>query len=203
MHIASGIRSATLSEAGDSSVDWAFVDVGFANDAKSCGLLHGAGEPRNLRFSDLAAKLVQISHDGASPLNLLLEAPLSVAFNANGNPTPRFGEKRDTKVRYWYLGLGCAVLVGATYLLRAIYDGRPAREIRLVEGFVSFKPKGVASSHAADVTLLRDLALGRNQGLGRLVSPDELRLEPSDRLESAFKVAGMDFGVPPMLVIGA
>jgi hypothetical protein len=117
------IRAATIEEVVRDSGDWVFVDLGFAGKSrKTCGLLIGDGEPRNRTFSELQSEIVEICRTSAGPLNLLIEAPLSVAFGANGDPAGRAIELRDGVQRYWYVGLGCSVLVAATYLLRSIYD---------------------------------------------------------------------------------
>jgi hypothetical protein len=198
----STIRAATLAELTRASAEWVFVDLGFANEAKSCGMLVGDGKPRTLSFSQIRAELASICNASSAPLNLLLEAPLSVAFGANGNPTGRSVEKRNGQPRYWYVGLGCSVLVAATYLLRSIYDLSPSREIRLFEGLVSFKPRGIPSSHTDDVIALRELVWSGNSSLGRFVGSEDLILNQGDRIVSAFHVSGMDFGIPPVVVIG-
>jgi hypothetical protein len=144
-----------------------------------------------------------LANEGEKPLNLVLEAPLSVAFSATGNPTGRAVEKRDGKARYWYLGLGCGVLVAATYLLRSIFDSPRSREIRLYEGLVSFKPAKVRSSHASDVLALRSIVFQQPSNAGKIVAPEQLRASPCDRLQSAFAVSGFDFGIPPVIAVGA
>jgi hypothetical protein len=197
------IRAAAVAEASDKSLPWVFVDLGFASKAKSCGLLVGEGEARALSFSQLQSEVTSICRAGDEPLNLLLEAPLSVAFAANGNPTGRSVEKRGGQTRYWYVGLGCSVLVAATYLLRSIYDLGLKREIRLVEGLVSFKPKAIASSQTADVVALREVVWRQNSLRGRIVAPEGLTLSGGDRIVSAFRVAAMDFGVPPVVEVVA
>ncbi len=197
------IRAATITEASRSSGEWVFVDLGFASQAKSCGLLVGEDdEARALSFSQLQTEILSICIQRTTPLNVLLEAPLSVAFSPNGNPTGRSVEKRNGQTRYWYVGLGCSVLVAATYLLRSMHDLPVHREIRLFEGLVSFKPKGVPSSHTQDVITLRKLVWSHDASQGRIVSPDELASKQGDRVVSAFRVAGMDFGVPPVVVVG-
>ncbi len=198
----SSIRAATVTEANRSSGEWVFVDLGFAKEKKSCGLLIDEGEPRTLSFSELQGQIASICSASTAPLNLLLEAPLSVAFTPNGNPTGRSVERRNGQSRYWYVGLGCSVLTAATYLLRSIHDLSLKREVRLFEGFASFKPKGARSSHTQDVIALRELAWGRNMLLGQIVAPEKLALNPGDQVVSAFCVSGMDFGVPPVIAIG-
>lgn len=195
------IRAGDPSEACQKSGEWVFVDLGFSKAAKSCGLLIGNGEPKEVSFSQLKAEVLEIIAADEKPLNLLIEAPLSVAFNVNGNPTGRSVERRKSETRYWYVGLGCSVLVAATYLLRAIHDFSPKREIRLFEGLASFKPKGVPSSHSNDVLKLREVVWRKSES-GRIVSLDNLKASDNDHLQSAFLVAGMDFGVPPVVELG-
>lgn len=196
------IRAATVGEVTRQSGRWAFVDLGFAEKSKSCGLALDDEQPVEVRFSDLCTKLRQEIQGGVGTVNLLLEAPLSVTFDEAGNPTGRAVEKRGLTTRYWYVGLGCSVLVAATYLLRSLLPVAAHREVRLIEGLASFKPKGEGSSHAGDVAALRDVAWGLNPQLGRVVGPSELVRHDAHRLESAFAVAGMDFGIPPVVVLG-
>jgi hypothetical protein len=188
-------------EANRTSGEWVFVDLGFAQAAKSCGLLVGDGEPKEVSFSQLKTEVIEIVVAGGKPLNLLIEAPLSVAFNAKGNPTGRSIERREKQTRYWYVGLGCSVLVAATYLLRCIYDARPVREIRLFEGLASFKPKGARSSHGEDVLNLRKIIWEGAAKPGCIVSPQKLGASRGDIVLSAFRVAGMDLGVPTVIAL--
>jgi hypothetical protein len=195
------IRAAQMKDATRCSVDWVFVDPGFSSRARSCGLLSGSAEPAQLTFAQLRAGLVQLATSEGPPMNLVIEAPLSVAFGAVGNPIGRSVELRNGQARYWYVGLGCSVLVAATYLLRALTESKIKRDIRLFEGLVSFKPKGIPSSHSEDVLKLRSVAWGEH-GSGRIVPPEELAASPTHTVQSAFLVAGMDFGVPPVVAVG-
>lgn len=197
------IRAATIAEASRSSGDWVFVDLGFASRARSCGLLVGGGEAQTLSFSELQNAILALCIKQSKPLNVLLEAPLSVAFGPNGNPIGRSVEKRNGQTRYWYVGLGCSVLVAATYLLRSINDLPVTREIRLFEGLVSFKQKSIPSSHTQDVTALREVIWTHDPSKGRIVSPEALVSNQGDRVFSAFRVANMDFGIPPVVAVGA
>ncbi len=199
--LATMIRPGTPAEANRHSGAWVFVDLGFAEKKKSCGLLLGDGIPEEVTFSQLNARLLEVIASSERPLNLLVEAPLSVAFTKDGNPTGRAIEKRGSHTRYWYVGLGCSVLVGATYLLRAIYEANLQREIRLFEGLVSFKPKGIRSSHSNDVVNLRQIVWGDNAVSGHVLSAEKLLVSNKHKLSSAFAVAGMDFGVPAVVVL--
>lgn len=64
------------------------------------------------------------------------------------------------------------------------------------------RAKGLPSSHTDDVMALREVAWTLDTTKGRIVSPDALAMGPGDRVISAFRVAGMDFGVPPVIVVG-
>jgi hypothetical protein len=123
-----------------------------------------------------------------------------VAFNNKGNPTGRSVERFDTQTRYWYVGLGCGVLVAATHLLRQLHDHASRRPIRLFEGFVSFKVRTARSRHQDDVTALREVVWHPERHHGAIIPPDALQMRPTDSLRSAFAVAGMDFGIPPVIV---
>lgn len=193
------IRAGLLDEASKKSGEWVFVDPGFAMDGRSsCGLLEASAgrEADAVSFGKLKKRLEDIAIDGDQPLNLVIEAPLSVAFSALGNPAGRHFELRNGKSRYWYVGLGCSVLTSATYLLRAITDAKPTREIRLFEGFVSFKAKE-KSNHRKDVLDLKQVVWDEKKEY--IVAP-----KPLDRLntiKSAFAVAGMDYQVPPVIIV--
>lgn len=191
-----------MDEAVQESGEWIFVDPGFSSNRASCGLLVGDAVPVQLTFSALCGQLTAVLSDARGPVNLALEAPLSVAFGQAGNPVGRSIEKRKGMARYWYVGLGCSVLISAMYLMRAITEVNAKVEVRLFEGLVSFKERGAPSSHLQDVLDLRSI-VRRDNVLGRVVGPDELAASPSDRLCSAFQVAGMDYGVPPVIAVGA
>lgn len=195
------VRAGHITEATPESGEWVFVDPGFSSKAKSCGLLTPNSEPIQITFAQLQAELVSLVTTGEQPLNLAIEAPLSVAFGPAGNPVGRSIELRNGQARYWYVGLGCSVLVAATYLLRAITDANPKREVRLFEGLVSFKPKGERSSHSSDVANLRRVVWGE-QNIGRVIPPEMLAASPNDVIKSAFLVAGMNYGIPPVITVG-
>ena len=193
---------ATENDATPNSGEWVFVDIGFSRNSRSCGFAVGDSEPQEVVFGSLAPQILSVIGKGRGPLNLLIEAPLSVAFNAKGNPTGRRIEKRGYCTRYWYVGSGCTVLVATTYLLRELYEANSTRRVRLFEGFVSFKEQGASSFHTGDVAELRNIAWSRGQTPGRVVGPHELKAEKGDILCSAFAVSGMDLGVPPVVVVG-
>lgn len=185
--------------------DWAIVDIGFSSTKKSCGIgICRAGiweKPQEIAFGELTETLSDlISSPEHTPLNLVIEAPLSVAFNAQGNPVGRIFEKHtdSVKTRYWYVGAGSSVLLAAVYLLRSIHNcPSRSRDIRLFEGFVSFKD-GIKSSHAEDVN-------GLWQAIQELQQSQSNSQEPfsrgkGDRTEPALNIANISLGgIPPVI----
>ena len=195
--IVPGTREAASRDSGE----WVFVDIGFSQKSKTCGIAIGDSKPHVILYGDLGCRIADELKKGSSPLNLLIEAPLSVAFNANGCPTGRKIEKRGGDTRYWYVGAGAATLLATTYLLRRLYyDMHSVREVRLFEGFASFKSKESHSSHAADVSKLRSVIWGGRDN-GTIVGPEGLKMSGDDILQSAFAVSGMDFGVPAVVMV--
>ena len=114
------MRSGSIMELGRSSGDWAFVDVGFSREGKTLGFLLNDEKPRELTSHELQEELLGVCGASSAPLNLVIEAPLSAAFNRWGNPAGRSMERQGGSHRYWYAGLGCQVMVAAGYLLRTI-----------------------------------------------------------------------------------
>lgn len=201
----SRIRAGTVADVNTTRGEWVYVDMGFSDGKRSCGFLadgdDDADGPEELTFAELQARLTKRVSTRGGPLNLVLEAPLSVAFSAKGNPTWRDFERRPCRkgpcqTRYWYVGLGCAVLVATTYLLRSLVAARPKRDVRLFEGFVSFKAKEVARSHKQDVEQLR--AAARDKSVVRV---NKSATRKGVEFRSAFEVAGMDFGLPPVILV--
>jgi hypothetical protein len=180
--------------------NWIFLDVGFSGTKKTCGLVIGDAEARCVDFAE--AKNSIIDHLAAAKLrtNLVVEAPLSVSFR-NGLPAPRSVDKRDGKNRFWYVGLGCGVMVASMYLIKAIKEARPPNGVRLFEAFVSFKEPGVKSDHKREVELLREIVRDPKSHRHRIVPAEELKEREADELMSAFGVIGIDCGVPAVIIL--
>lgn len=194
------IRAGTPDDIERPTGSWVIVDLGFSNKKASCGLAVDDADPVELTFADLQSAVLRLLQAGEGPMNLVLEAPLSAAFDATGNPTGRAPEKREQQTRYWYVGLGCSVLVAATYLLRAVVAANFQREIRLFEGMATFKQRGAKTAHKDDVAALREVIRSRGQVGGSIVPAEGLLVAPDHQLASAFAVSGMEFGVPAVIV---
>lgn len=194
------IRAGEVSEISPSSGDWLILDIGFANKSKSCGLLINKERPIEIRFDEAKREVCDLIAKCQRPMNLIIEAPLSVAFDRHGNPTGRAIEKQGSKTRYWYVGPGCAVMVAALYLIKDISEVVGNTEVRLFEGFVSFKKKNDKSNNLRDVMFLKEVAENCSAYPDAIIEAEALRLAGSDTLQSAFLVAGIDTGVPPVIM---
>jgi hypothetical protein len=182
---------------------WLILDIGFSNNKKSCGVLLGDNAARQLKFNDALDEVVRIARNKPL-LNLVIEAPLSVAFDKSGNPKARSIEKEGGKNRLWYVGPGCAVLVAGMYLMRRLYDSHPSADVKLFEGFVSYKSKVAKSNHLRDVELLRKAIKARQTLKHHVIKPEDLKTDPDDSIRSAFEVMnmkGIDLSIPPVIKV--
>lgn len=181
--------------------DWFFLDVGFATDAPSSCLLIGDGKPELFRFNKARCRIVEHVKGTTSPTNLVIEAPLSVCFNENGNPTGRLIEKDSTTGQhsYWYERAGCQVMVAAMYLVRDIEKAAHGKEVYLFEGFVSFKDKNVRTNHCEDVERLREVVWNYPKKFSDCIVRAEELAPRKHKIVSAFAVCGIDCGVPPVI----
>ena len=119
------ICAGKVSDLRQDSGDWLFVDVGFSSKGKTCGVLKGAGNPELRTFRGMVDLVLQEVQVTGQPLNLLLEAPLSAAFNQSRNPTGRSIESIDGKnARTASIDIGTRDLQGTWSLHPAIYCAR-------------------------------------------------------------------------------
>ena len=157
--------------------DWIFVDIGFAPDQPSCGIAIGNGKAEEITFADLVKAVVEVVEKpdrSENPLNLLLEAPLSMAFTKDGNPWPRsfeakpekwnqvprwFEDLKDSTHRGWYRQAGPLTMAGAARLIWKLHRCKRQREVQLFEGFAPRKKgsKSQKGDHAKVVEMLREV----------------------------------------------
>ena len=181
------------------SGSWIITDIGFSNRKHTCGLSFDLADPVCVNFSDLKSSVTEHIRRAQSTCNLLIEAPLSVAFDRHQNPIGRSIEKEGSKTRYWYVGLGCAVMTAALYLVRAIHDAKLANDVRLFEGFVTYKSKDEDSNHDADVRLLREVVYDPKKYSNCIFDENSLKMTKDSRVVNAFEVAGLSTGVPLLI----
>lgn len=186
------IRSGEIADISWSTGKWMFIDIGFSSKSSSCGVLFHDSKPERRTFGE-AVEDVKVATRTSSILNLVIEAPLSVAFDKSGNPIGRSIEKHNHQTRYWYVGAGCVVMISTLYLIKQVISENPAGEVKLFEGFVSYKT--VKSDHLRDVKLLHDVIKDPRSYKDCIF---DLSNEPG--IVSAFKVMGFDFGIPPIIM---
>lgn len=199
------IRAGTHAELREHLGDWAFIDLGFSHSAKTCGYLFmssiGDEAMSAITYGEMTSRVLELAQQAGPPLHLVLEAPLSAAFDAAGNPVGREIEKDGAATRYWYVGLGCSVLVASLYLLTALRDATRAREVRIFEGLVSFKDQTKASDHQADVAAMKRVVWSGGQLEGRFISPTPLQGRSTRVLTSTLALLGLDPTPPPIVQV--
>ena len=196
------IQAGTRAHIGWGDGNWIFLDIGFSANLRSSGLLVGNEMPVAMQYGEARHHIVDHVKRAKSPTCLVVEAPLSVSFNSNGNPTGRLIEKRivegKTTHRYWYEKLGCSVMVAAMYLFRSISEEAPDAHVCLFEGFVSYKDRTLRSDHCADAELLREVVKDPHRFKKCIIEADALA-RPGHRIISAFDVCGGKCGVPTVI----
>jgi hypothetical protein len=128
------------------------VDLGFAGrQKKSCGLAWIASdeEPQTERanFGQCVEKVAAFLSKNASSV-LIVEAPLSGLFDSSGSPKGRAPFEKvkadgTTDTRYWYVGPGAAVGLGAAFFFSQLSQRATSESnvVNVVEGFISFKTR--------------------------------------------------------------
>ena len=196
LDIQPGTRAYALSRPTNQTI--IAVDVGFASTAKSTGIAirsDGITTTTRVAFGQVT-DLVAI-HLKEGDLSLILEAPLTVAFNLQGNPTGRSIEKHEAQTRYWYTGLGASVLLAAVFLLERIRDIYIPewRTIHLYEGFVTFKNH--RTHHDADALQL--LATLSGEEPGRILDAQEVMTHETTSFRSPIQFVHLR-GLPAIVI---
>ena len=197
------IIAGSVDQINEHSGDWLIVDIGMSPTARSCGVWHGPGTLDAVNFEKLIALAIETVKDrGQPPLNLLIEAPLSVALRPHKGAALRVCDIWEAKKRYWHFNAGATTLLAAQMFLRALYDcPERQRTVRLFEGHVSFKSGGNQGmqGHKDDVWALKEAVW--NEHRGQRFGPDELLEKDSNLdIESPFPFFRRDL-IPPVIRI--
>ena len=191
--------------------EWLIVDIGFSSTNLSCGVWGGGGETKVVTFGDLV-ELVrrEFARDDAPDLNLLIEAPLSVAIQKNGNPIPRLCDRLPNRCqpRPWYVNAGATTLIAAQFLFRELHCHEVRRTVRLFEGFISFKraSEGNKTARLKEAEHIEDVLKLKNAiwtpANAEVLEPDNLT-EYGNRIESsAFPFLDKHL-IPPVILINS
>jgi len=149
------------------------IDLGFSGSKASCGLAFRESQgadvvPQNYRFDACVKKAAELfaSHKDSV---LILEAPLSAAFNSKGNPQSRGDFEGMPKPRWWSLRAGAAMALAAQYFLKDLSQRIP-KDVRcnLIEGFITGENSGndadVAASLLSSLSSVKETNWHQPQG---------------------------------------
>lgn len=172
--------------------EWMIIDIGFSIKNRSSGVWTATNGAKAVSFGDLVNLLSkEFQRREPADLNLVIEAPLSIAFQENGNPTMRTCDRVPGKSqpRPYFTNAGATTFIAAQMLFRELRHCEVRRTVRLFEGFLSFKssndesrPKGEAS-HIEDVLKIKEaIWTGRDC---KIFAPEMLPQSSDHRMESA------------------
>ena len=176
---------------------WVIIDIGFSGRGRSCGItINGKKIPDPIRgYRSVPQKSTELGDkhygmlcpaitewlestkkpSGNPALNLMIEAPLSMAFArrgepdfqvegaTQGNPIARIPdqleEKDDSgqvhrKLRLWYTQPASGLMIASMRLIQELSAALQDWKIRLFEGFVSFKTGQETGGHWEDTCKL-------------------------------------------------
>lgn len=118
----------------------AAVDMGFSGKTASTGFAFLAqGDKLTSESRTFAGCVESVAEHSRrhQELALVIEAPLSAAFNTNGNPQARGNFESRPKPRWWSLGAGACMSLAALFFLKRLAEALPrGTTIYLIEGFV-------------------------------------------------------------------
>ena len=197
------IIAGQFDQINEHSGDWLIVDIGISPTTRSCGVWHGPDTLDAINFGKLVALAIEkVERRGQPPLNLLIEAPLSIALRTDNGAALRLCDTWEGKKRFWHYQAGATTLLAAQMFLRALYECQTRqRKVRLFEGHVSFKVGGStgAQGHKDDAWALREAVW--NEKNGQRFEPHKLIKEESKlRIESPFPFFKKDL-IPPVIRI--
>ena len=145
--------------------------MGVSGSSKSCGVALAVPgeelEAEAYHYGNAAATVADFlkKHRGGV---VILEAPLSAAFNTKGNPRPRGDFEDGDRPRWWSFGAGAQMALSALYFCRRLDEFLPKNLlIHLIEGFVVGDESG---AHAEVAHRLAQAFQGRSPAHWHTVS---------------------------------
>ena len=153
------------------------VDLGFAQAGnESCGFAKSQNgnviERGCFSFGKCIDEVVKNVREHKK-IVLIIEAPLSGRFDAQGNPMSRGDFEKnssDKSTRYWYAGAGASICLGATFFLKMInaktlnLADKENLDVVLYEGFITFKDENAKKlTHAEDAEILVECFAGKRK----------------------------------------
>lgn len=197
------MRAGAHSEIRPDSGLWVIVDVGLSKN-KTTGLLVGNGPAKNLTFAEAREEISNAIQRSEMPVNLMIEAPTSLAFDRRGNPMPRFFEASgvfgDNGSRSWNTQPAPGVILAGLLQLRPLWDARERLpEVRIFEGVATFRPRGTTGDHREDVTNLSRMVAQPDPQF--VFDAPTIQSRTDGNVVSLFPICGMDVGIAPAIVV--
>jgi hypothetical protein len=197
------IRAGTYDEIHHDSGLWVIVDVGLSKN-RTTGLLIGDGPAKNRTFAEARSEIVAAIEGSDRPVNLMLEAPTSLAFDKKGNPMPRFFEQAgafgDHTSRAWNVQPAPGVILGGLLQLRSLWDARERLpDVRIFEGVATFRPRGKTGEHREDVESLRCAVAEPDPDF--VFGGETIQERTSGEVISLFPLCGIEVGIAPAIVV--
>ena len=198
------IIAGRVDQINEHSRHWLIVDMGMSPTARSCGVWHDPCTLDAVNFGKLVALAIEkVGSRSQPPLNLLIEAPLSVALRQDHGPAHRVCNTWEGENRFWHYNAGATALLAAQMFLRTLYKCLTRRRaVRFFEGHVSYKcgenkcPQG----HKDDAWALKKASW--NEKFGQRFGPHNLNNEDSDlRIESPFPFFRKDLIRPVICIV--
>ena len=133
------------------------VDLGFSGRGRTTGVALSLPSDSNAKAYRFAEAVVVVAERfrAVGEAVLVLEAPLSAAFDIYGNPRPRGIFERVPLSRWWSTGPGASTALAALFFLRELKLQLKTTDIpiHLIEGFVTGIDSG---DHDLVATALRN-----------------------------------------------
>jgi hypothetical protein len=147
------------------------VDLGFATESKSVGLTCNMSYDKKMNDTKSFSQavecvnkwLVALQKIGKEDVALVLEAPLSMSFNQEGNPCCRNIEltsnyrthHKPSSTKGWFYGAG-AILTNASQVFLSRLEIPQGMKVHIAEGFYT-KIRGIPETHTCDRTVAMHL----------------------------------------------
>ena len=155
MTSAFSIYAGTVDDVRPDSGDWIIVDLsiseadaGLTESGATCCVYRPGGDLHESTFGEATNLIIEAAGEAGQPLNLLIDAPLSAAFDKGLNPIPRSIERKffqgRNQVRAWHFRTGAVPLLSAMTLLRLVSRSTPGPRRAPLRGLWGFRVGGGA-----------------------------------------------------------
>ena len=206
------IVAGTIDDFSLYSNEWLIVDIGYAKRRPTNAIWRSGETLGSMYFHQIKPLVIETARlNPDQPLHLAIEAPLSAAFDGDGEPTTRpcdewpIPDAAEPDTRPWFANAGAPTPVLAEFLLRDLHEENIGpRRIKLFEGHVTFnygenhRPRfpQAGDKHQADVLAIKYEIEHRNEA--NFFDETRLRRDQNSTLKSPFGFLNEDL-IPPVI----